>query len=176
LKQIPNIHSECRLVPLNKKNLQIPTRTDMKPIVITSPLVKLIEASLLPDLTDYLVHNLHAAQIGFVPGNGIFVNIHRAIERVKLRTSQGRRCFGVLVDFSSAYNTIDHEILFSRLRPILWPEKTQLIKSLYSRLRISLGKESIIPNQDVAQGSVISTALFDIYSENLFYKLENELH
>jgi hypothetical protein len=47
---------------------------------------------------------------------------------------------------------------------------------LYSRIKNKLGRESLIPNQGVAQGSVISPALFNIYSEGLLHKLQEELH
>jgi len=36
LKQIPNIHFESRLIPLNKKHPNIPTRKDLRPIKVTS--------------------------------------------------------------------------------------------------------------------------------------------
>ena len=91
LKRINRIHFESRLIPLNKVHPNIPTRTDMRPIVVTSPIVKLVEASLLPELTQYLTEKLHVSQTGFVPGNGIFVNIHRAISRIKIRTEKKMR-------------------------------------------------------------------------------------
>jgi len=174
LKLIKSQHFESRLVPLNKVHPQIPSRKDMRPIIITSPLIKLIEAGLMPELTDYLIKDLHRGQTGFVPGFGIFVNIYRVIQRIKVRTLRNQRCFGVFVDFSSVYNTIDHQILFQKLLPILGEEKTALVKALYSRMKIRLGKEVLLPNQGVAQGSVISPALFDIYAEGLLQTIEKE--
>jgi len=119
LKQISNIHFESRLIPLNKLHPNIPSRKDLRPIIVTSPIVKLIEAALLPKLKDYLIKQLHPGQIGFVPGNGILVNIYRAIERIRKRTNIGQRCYGVFIDFNSAYNTIDHQILSRQLQPII---------------------------------------------------------
>lgn len=62
LKLIKNQHFESRLIPLNKLHPNIPTRRDMRPIIVTSPLVKLIEAGIMPDLTKYLVQKLHYGQ------------------------------------------------------------------------------------------------------------------
>jgi len=50
----------------------------------------------------------------------------------------------------------------------------QLIKAIYSRLTIELGEESFQPNVGVAQGSLISPYLFNIYSEGLLEDLEKE--
>ena len=81
-------------------------------------------------------------------------------------------CYGVFVDFSSAYNTLNHQFLFDKIIPMLGEDKTQLIKALYSRMKIRLGKETVTPNLGVAQGSLLSPALFDIYIEEVFQKLE----
>jgi len=175
LNSIPDHHFESRLIPLNKIHPNTPSRKDLRPIIVTSPLIKIIEACLLPDLTSYLIEKSHHSQTGFVPGNGIFVNIFRALERIKLRTSNRKRCYGIFIDFSSAYNTVDHQILFQKLLPILGEEKTNLIKSLYSRMKIRIGDETALPNQGVAQGSLISPALFNIYSEGLFKTIESEI-
>ena len=174
LNLIRNKHFESRLIPLNKIHPKVPSRKDMRPIVVNSPIVKLIEAGLMPELSEYLTKKLHPGQTGFVPGNGIFVNINRIIQRIRARTLAGKRCYGVFIDFTSAYNTLDHSILFERLLPIIGEMKTNVIQALYSRIKIRLGKESITPNQGVAQGSIISPALFNIYSEGLFLELENQ--
>jgi len=174
LNLIRNKHFESRLIPLNKIHPKIPSKKDMRPIVVNSPLVKLIEAGIMPNLSQYLIQNLHPGQTGFVSGNGIFVNIHRIIQRIRSRTLLGKRCFGVFIDFSSAYNTLDHQLLFQRLIPVIGEERTQLIRALYSRIKLRLGKESIRPNQGVAQGSIISPALFNIYSEELLLLLEKQ--
>lgn len=174
LNAVKNIHFESRLIPLDKIHPQIPSRKDMRPIVVNSPLVKLIEAGIMPTLSNYLIQKLHPGQTGFVSGNGIFVNIHRIIQRIKARTLLGKRCFGVFIDFTAAYNTLDHEILFQKLLPMIGEDKTQLIQALYYRIKIRLGKERVTPNQGVEQGSIISPALFNIYSEDLLLKLQTE--
>jgi len=101
LKLVRNIHFEARLIPLNKIHPKIPSRKDIRPIVVNSPLVKLIESGIMPELSTYLIKKLHPGQTGFVPGNGIFVNIHRVIDRIRRRTINGNRCFGVFIDFTS---------------------------------------------------------------------------
>lgn len=43
----------------------------------------------------------------------------------------------------------------------------QLLRAIYSRLSIKIGSEETKCNVGVAQGSMISPALFDIYTEEL---------
>ncbi len=119
LDKLGQTHFKCRLVPLNKKHPNIPRRKEMRPIIIMSPLTKTLEAGLLDELMKYLTEKLHPSQTGFVPSNGIFVNLFRTIARIKLRTMKKKKCYGLFINFSSAYNTINHKKLFERLNPNL---------------------------------------------------------
>ncbi len=172
LEKLSQDHFKCRLVPLNKKHPNIPNRKEMRPIIIMSTLTKILEGGLLDELMQYLTERLHPSQTGFVPSNGIFVNLFRVINRVHLRTSKKKRCFGLFIDFSSAYNTINHEKLFQKLSTILDENKIKFLQAIYSRLKICMLKNQVSPNQGVAQGSMISPALFDIYIEELLRKIE----
>ena len=80
-----------------------------------------------------------------------------------------KRCFGIFIDFSSTSKILDHQTPFQKLE-----EKTSLIRALYSRTKIQLGDEITLPNQGVAQGYLISPALFNIYSEGFLKTLESE--
>jgi len=154
LQNMDSNHFLCRLVPLNKKFPHIPTRRDMRPIVIQSPLLKLTESVLLPELQHYLKTNLHPSQTGFVPDCGILVNIHRALDQILNFTRKGKKCYGLFIDFTSAYNTLDHNKLFSRINPIIGENKTRFLQAIYSHIQIQYEGERIHPNQGVAQGSL----------------------
>jgi len=121
-----------------------------------------------------MVEKLHRGQTGFVPGMGITVNQMRMVQRVKEITNTKRHCFGLFIDFSSAYNTILHSKLFERLKKVINEDEIQLIKAIYSRTKIKLGTHSFTPNIGVAQGSIISPFLFNIYTEDLYNILEKE--
>ena len=121
-----------------------------------------------------MVDKLHRGQTGFVPGMGISVNQMRLIERVTERTCTGMKVYGLFIDFSNAYNTILHTKLYERLQGILTEDEIQLIKALYSRQKLTFGSHSFTPNVGVAQGSLISPSLFNIYAEDMYKKIEEE--
>jgi hypothetical protein len=163
-----------RLVPLNKVFPNIPTRKEMRPIAVQSPLVKLLEARFLPKFQKYLNKKLDRAQTGFIQKMGIQVNLVRALERITLRTKQKKAVYGLFIDFSNAYNSIPHELLFKKLREknVLKEEEVTFIEQLYARYKIRIGNKTLRSNKGVAQGSVISPALFNIFIEDLSMELK----
>ena len=165
---------KARLIALNKDHPNTPKAGRFRPIVVSSPIVKLIEGRFLPKLESYLIERLCPSQIGFVRGYGIQVNIVRAIRRIKERTDQKQKVYGLFVDFSNAYNTVRHDFLFQRLEGILDSCEIDFLKALYSRSTISVGKHIFQPKAGVSQGSIISPALFDIYSEDLIRTIIND--
>jgi len=161
-----------RLVLLNKKFPNIPLPDQIRPIVISSPVVKILESRLASKLQDYLKNKLHRSQIGFVEGMDVYVNIWRALKRIQDLRDKRKYVYCLFLDFKSAYNTVPHCKLYEKLQHVLRSDEIDLLKAIYSRMWITLGKERFQPNVGVAQGSVISPALFDIYAASLLEKME----
>ena len=90
---------KARLIALNKVHPDIPKKTDFRPIIILSLIVKILESRWLPKLKEYMICKMCPAQTGFVPGQGVFTNIFRAIERIKQRTDQKLSAFALFIDF-----------------------------------------------------------------------------
>lgn len=69
---------------------------------------------------------------------------------------------------------MDHARLFSVLeeKHILDSKEIQLLRAIYCRTSIELGNESLRPNVGVAQGSIISPYLFNVYAEDMLLALQ----
>lgn len=165
---------KSRLIPLNKNFPKMPGPKDFRPIIISSPVVKLLEALLLPKIRDYLSQKLYRGQVGFVKGMGTSVNLGRLIQRYAQLNSEKKKAYALFLDFKSAYNTVLHSKLFKRLRKIMTEDEIQLIKAIYSRQKISVNGCEFTPNCGVPQGSLISPGLFNIYVEPLYRRIEKE--
>lgn len=104
------------------------------------------------------------------------VNLYRAMERITSRLKKRVPCSGLFIDFANAYNSVPHTRLFQKLegKNIFSGDELKYLKCLYSRYKIRIGKETIKSNKGVAQGSIISPALFNIYIEDLSQQLRKE--
>ena len=178
LSNLKEKHFDARLVALNKVHPNIPKANEFRPIIVMSPLIKFMEARLIPKLSDYTQNRMLPSQTGFVKGFGCEVNIKRLITRGKevLRTCIGTWCI-VFFDFSSAYNTVNREILYRRLRnlQILTSDEVTWLQSLHDRITIRDNNSKLRTKNGVHQGSMISPLLFDIYVEPIIEALHSKL-
>lgn len=107
------LHFESRLVPLDKAFPKTPFTEEYRPIIITSPVIKCLEAFVQPDLQRYGETRMNRNQVGFVSKRSTADNIIRLNLETKQHKKDG---FLVFIDFSSAYDSLNREKLYKLLR------------------------------------------------------------
>ncbi len=82
----------------------------------SSPIVKVIEEVVLRELKEILEPRIAKNQVGFLSGQSTQVHILRLLGKIQdVKTGPYFRCGSWLclfVDFRSAFDKVDHEILF----------------------------------------------------------------
>jgi len=79
---IQQLHFDQRLLPLNKVHPKVPKPQECRPIVVSSPIIKLLEVRVKRKLEKYITEKLIHSQTSFVPHSGITINQMRLLDRV----------------------------------------------------------------------------------------------
>lgn len=176
---------QAKLIPLNKTHPRVPRSDQMRPIVVSNPLLKLAEARFTQKLNEFFLKlpPLSCAQIGFLAGMTTQVNIYRLCSSLTEPYERGPRntfipksdhpsnlkSFVVYIDYTAAYNSIRMDKLRDRMLDLthsfdmgLTPDEINYIFWLYSQLYVSLGSSSYRPKFGVPQGGLNSPILFNI--------------
>ncbi len=111
-KRIPTPFVFARLHLLNKLKGEIPGLEDLRPIMISSPIIKLIEALILEDLQNTLVPLICLAQVGFIPNYSTQTHILRLLGKVidykEHATFNTGSWMMLFIDFKTAFDRVDH--------------------------------------------------------------------
>lgn len=181
---VPPDWRTAKIIPLLKKQGGGVHIDNIRPIALTSHVIKLIERVVYNRINKFIAANsiLSPCQIGFRPGYSIWF-AHVDLEgRIKL--ARHRRQYSALVtlDLAKAYDSVEHATLLNCLTNLNFPQ--YIINWLYEFLKDrkfycsqrGLSSPKYSQSRGVPQGSVLSPVLFNVLLSSVPMKTNVHLY
>ncbi len=113
---------------LKKPNLDQEVLSNFRPISKLPFLVKVLEKSAFNQLQSFLdqIVDLEVFQSGFKTKHSTESTLLRVLNYIVLFSDSGHSVVLLLLDLTAAFNTIDHEVLISRLENVVGIHGTAL--------------------------------------------------
>lgn len=185
INKFPEIFN-CKLIPLNKVHPNVPTALQMRPIVATNVLFKILELRFSDELHEkfWNLKGFALSQFGFLRNMNTQAQIYNLLNQATQgwKRPQGKmlHChqpslnpllpkydpdhhYIIFIDFKEAYNSINMGLLYEMMKKdkVIEEDKLTYLFTIYSKLRISLNKEDFTPKNGVPQGGINSPILFN---------------
>lgn len=158
----------AKIIPIPKNSLC----DEFRPISILPFLSKVCERIMQKQLNDYITRNkfLVGIQSGFRPKHSCTTALLKVIEDIRDELDDGCVTFLVLLDFSKAFDMVNHSLLLYKLRNRfnVSPEAIKLISSYISNRKQAVCLENRLSEflpilRGVPQGSILAPLLFSLY-------------
>ena len=173
--KFPSILKIAKVIPIHKKSSKLDC-SNYRPISILSNLDKILEKLIHKRLYHFLEINniIYPLQFGFRKNFSTTHTLLSLTENIKQEIDKGKFGCGIFIDFQKAFDTVDHEILLSKLQYYgirgkandwfrSYLDNRQQFVSI-NGFNSSLSKIKC----GVPQGSVLGPLLFLIYINDLY--------
>ena len=179
----PSDFKEAFITPAMKKpGLDVTDPGSYRPISNLSVLSKLLERLAVRQLMNYLssADLLPQLQSGFRQGHSTETAVMRVLSDILLAIDHGDIAALTLLDFSAAFDTVDHSILLQRLQTTygvcdtahMWFQSYLTGRSQYVRRGQTQSSVTYL-FCGVPQGSVLGPVLFILYTADLVSLIED---
>ena len=122
-------------------------------------------------LSDFLSRHIPREQAGFRQGRGTRDHIANIRWIIELARERRKSVYFAFIDYTKAFDSVDHELLWSTLNSMGAPRHTiSLLKNLYAnqeaQVRLELGETKWFRiSKGARQGCILSPSLFNLYAE-----------
>ena len=177
----PNLLKEAKVVPVFKSGSRV-SILNYRPISILLNLNKIFEKIIYKRLNNYVEHYniLTDRQFGFRSGYSTETALLQLINDIVPAFAEEKIALGIFLDFSKAFDTIDHNLLLLKLEKYgVRGPPLKLIKSYLSDRKQRVDVTGILSQArdvtiGVPQGSCLGPLLFSLYSSDLVTYLNHQ--